>query len=506
VQYIQNPGDLTPGQRDWLVWAPPGPTRPAINLYHLQAEHANLVKVAAGARPLPWTVSGRPVVRPTQWVPDSFNFVGLHIDAAAPPTFEDYFSPSSAHSGQPIFRLTSEGAWQSVNPGSERPSPSESYWVRCSGVSSYSGPLGVTVNQRRSLDYGRSLTEQTLTIQNASMNARTVSVRQVPSGAPPASAASTMAGGVPLSSWVMNYPSNVGFVPLGGPLTNTIPPGGNWSLRLAVRRQDMLPPPAQATNALYQSLIEVSDGAGAFNLVPVTASGMFSPGVTATRPGLWVGTATINLVSQGGDPASCPVCPIQTNTAAPFQFRLIIHQGTNGQAHLLQHVFVGFKSGAGTNQFGTNGTGSYVLLSDPTSQSSLYDVIVRRFGSAAFGFSKPILMTPTNADFGADGTVLSNSVFLGFNDPLNPFKHLYHPDHDNWDDTYTRTNVESFDVTRSITVRFTATDPDNLALPGWGDTMVGGIYSETITGLHKNPLYIRGTFRLHLAVTTGALN
>jgi hypothetical protein len=281
-----------------------------------------------------------------------------------------------------------------------------------------------------------------------------------------------------------------------------------------------------ATNAAYQSLLQISDGAGSLQLVPVTAlaSGSADTNMPA-RVGLWVGTATINLVSQGGDPSACPTCPIPTNTAAPFQFRLLVHQGTNGQANLLQHVTVAFKQGAGTNQFGSGQTGGYVLITgDPSAHTNLYDVIVRRLASAAFGFATNILLSPTNAAFGSDGTVLFAPVILGYDDPTNPFKHLYHPDHDNKDDAYNplpaTTNAawpanqtipgpyttESYTVTRYVTLQFTATDPDNLALPGWGDTMIGGVYRETITGLHKNPLYLQGTFRLHLAVSTGALN
>jgi hypothetical protein len=321
----------------------------------------------------------------------------------------------------------------------------------------------------------------------------------------------------------MNYPSNIGFVPITQSLTNTIPAGGKWSVRLAVRRPDMQAPPAGATNVLYQSLLQVADGAGALQLVPVTASGMQTAGPSSvSHPGLWVGTATINQVSQGSDGDN----PVPTNTASAFQFRLIVHQGTNGSANLLQHVYVAFKSGSGTNQFGTNVPGNYVLLTgDPRPYSNLYDVIIRRFASAAFGFATNVLMTPINANFGADGAALSAAVILGYDDPTNPFKHLYHPDHDNKDDSYsplaTVTNTvagypivsiadpssrESFSVLRLIQLQFSGTDPDHLSLPGWQDTMVGGQYSETIYGVHRFPIKIQGTFRLHLAVSTPVLN
>ena len=526
VQFIQNPGDLIPGQKDWVVWGPGAAFRVVANLFNLQAEHVYMIKVASNSAPITLRIQGRPVVRTTEWVPDSFNFVGLHVDPASPPLFRDYFAPSVAHAGQPIFRLTAAGIWAPVNPATERARAGEAYWVRCAGPSTYSGPLTITVEQGRSLDYGRSLVEQTLTIQNATTADRVVSIRQTDSAPPPSSASPGLAGKVPLSSWVMDYPANVGFQPLAQPLTKTIPAGGKWSVRLAVRRQDMAPGPTSSTNATYQSLLEIKDGAGALHLTPVTAQGA-APlgGSAAVHTGLWVGTATINLVSQGTDPADCPTCPIPTNTAAPFQFRLLVHEGTNGQANLLQHVYVAFKQGAGTNHSGGGAAGSYVLLTgNPATQTNRYDSIVRRFASAAFGFSSNIVMSPANAAFGLAGTTLSASVILGYDDPTNPFKHLYHPDHDNKDDAYNplpaTTNAnwpadqtvagpytsESFTVTRYVTLQFTASDPEQLTLLGWGDTLLGGNYSETITGLHKNPLYIRGTFRLHLAAGTGVLN
>jgi hypothetical protein len=65
---------------------------------------------------------------------------------------------------------------------------------------------------------------------------------------------------------------------------------------------------------------------------------------------------------------------------------------------------------------------------------------------------------------------------------------------------------ESFTVGRQIQLQFTAADPGNFAMAGWGDNEVGGTYSETITGLHKNTLYVAGTFRLRHASTVGVLN
>ena len=60
--------------------------------------------------------------------------------------------------------------------------------------------------------------------------------------------------------------------------------------------------------------------------------------------------------------------------------------------------------------------------------------------------------------------------------------------------------------TTCSTLTFTATDPDGLKLPGFGDTRVGGTYSEDIVGVHKRVLHVGGTFRLHHASRVAVLN
>ena len=110
--------------------------------------------------------------------------------------------------------------------------------------------------------------------------------------------------------------------------------------------------------------------------------------------------------------------------------------------------------------------------------------------------------------FGGDS--LNATVLLDYNDPLNPFKHRYHPDHDNLDENTPQNLLpngqESFDIARSISLQFTDTDPDGLAVAGWGDNQMGGHYLETINGLHKQPIVMSGTFRLQQASRVGLLN
>ena len=67
----------------------------------------------------------------------------------------------------------------------------------------------------------------------------------------------------------------------------------------------------------------------------------------------------------------------------------------------------------------------------------------------------------TGGPFGT-GT-LNGVVALDYNHPLNPFKHVYHPDHDNLNERFEQPPLpegrESFTVTRNVAFEFTATDP-----------------------------------------------
>jgi len=61
-------------------------------------------------------------------------------------------------------------------------------------------------------------------------------------------------------------------------------------------------------------------------------------------------------------------------------------------------------------------------------------------------------------------------------------------------------------VTRTLSLEFSATDPLGLNPPGWGDSELGGVYRETITGLHRSTIQIRGNFRLVRVARAAALN
>jgi hypothetical protein len=468
------------------------------------------------------------VLKAPEWRKDSLNLLGFAVAPGGGPSFQNFFAGSPAHAGQPIFRLSAQGQWTKVTtPASTYVNAGEAYWVGCSGPSSFRGPLSVDTGFRSGLEYGRSQVEMTLKIKNASTSPRSFSLTKLSSALPPIGQL-PLAGPVPLGYFRLDLTNQVyGWATLPSTLERLdVGPGQEWELRLEVLRNQMTP--AADPNAQYQSLLEVADDAGSRWLVPVSADGLqggTSDGIGLAgsqgnlphpRAGLWVGSVTLNKVNQPSHPTT-PNTPQPTDSQA--QFRLLVHVNEQGQARLLQKVIQMWKNGTtkpdpnDPSKQVLDQPGRFVLLTDEAfttnyTGSALVDgqPVGQRVSSSAFAFKAPIPMAGAG-DFGA-GTN-SCTVILDYNDPLNPFKHVFHPDHNNRDEQYTATlpeGAESFTVQRQVRLEFSAQDPNGFQFAGWGDNQLGGRYRETITGLHKNPLFLEGTFRLHQASRVGLLN
>jgi hypothetical protein len=535
VQFIQDPETLVPGHPDWLIWLPSNHSMASTkNLFTLEAGRTYLIKVADGAAALNMQINGRAAAPGVQWLSDSVNLAGFQLQTQAP-TFGNFFGGSAAHAGQPIYRLNTLGRWEPVvNPSITPMSRGEAFWIHCRGHSGYAGPLQIILENSTGLDFGRVLTEQRVRIRNESSSQRSVTLRQLASAAPPNPSFPEMVGPVPLSYFKMNLTNNEhAWLPFPSQLERLdMAPGDEWLVRLAVRRADMAAySPSPNQTSLYQSLLEITDDFGFRRVVPVTAEGLQASGATPSlgglsaqttqvsvspRAGLWVGSAKITKINQ---PSSIGQPHTPVGTPAPFPFRLLIHVNAEGQARLLQKVLQMWKNGTTkpdpndpTKQI-VDVPGRFVLLTAesfvPNFSGSVLrdgDPVGRRISSSAFSFRDPIVMTGSG-QFGAN--TVSCAVTLNYNDPLNPFKHQYHPDHDNLDERFEQNlpeGIESFTITRVVQLQFQATDPENLQLAGWGDNQLGGVYRETITGLHQKTLYLEGTFRLHQASRIPVLN
>ncbi len=142
-----------------------------------------------------------------------------------------------------------------------------------------------------------------------------------------------------------------------------------------------------------------------------------------------------------------------------------------------------------------------------------------RVSSAAFSIEGPLVRSGT-VDFGDTSGLLDFSITIDPQDPLNPFKHKYQPDHDNLDVKFNEIDFDAVDpylwevpeIRRRIKLELTELPPysgadvEELAAEvDWGGTTWGGLYKEVIKGLHKNDVTVKGYFVIRHALMADEL-
>lgn len=229
--------------------------------------------------------------------------------------------------------------------------------------------------------------------------------------------------------------------------------------------------------------------------------------------GLWVGSVVVEKINRPGADSAAWDTLTNLPAANPFGFRLILHVDVSGQARLVQRVLLAYSAtgakltNALTGQVTTSG--AYRLLSDesqvPGVRQGDPQAKVTRISSVNFPLMAPQVL---NGQFGVNGT-LTGSVLLPYDDPTNPFVHVFAPLHDNWQvrngvKTKLPAGAESFDLTRSLTFQFAPQDPTTPTNPKWGVDENGGEFRETIQGLYR-PIQVQGRFRLERLTPLGQL-
>ncbi len=552
VDFIQDPSEPVWNEDQWLVHIPTNRLESLDNnLFQIQGGFSYLIKLTA---PATWSVTGEPVVNPTPWKADAFNLRGFPIDASAPPTFRDFFKFSPAHfqpsSGvlQPVYRLDPDGRWTLVNP-TDTMQEGAAYWVYTAGPSDYVAPFEARTRGIDGLQFGSALEEVELTLVNLAGGPVTATVAE--SGGPSPSA---------LSLGVLNPPDGLRWIPLPSLHVEALAASESRTLRVGISRQSF-------TGDSYDTLLDIRDNLGTRFLIPVHATptlppptsspsgrsllnarsnrrGTAAPGPsTSPAAGLWVGTASVNAVSEAHsgplrtnlmsssltDPSGSPQplqivrelgSPAPTPVRNEFDLRVLIHVAADGRAVLLREVIQLWRDGTyETNSAGeqvVKTPGSYVLLTDPTRIAEFRGAglrdgtpVGRRLSTSSFDF----LATPTNNFLALDGEFSPNQTLRGdytlFPDqPTHPFKHKYHPDHDNLDPTFRNRVEEAFEISRAFEFQFLPADPGTGArpVPDYGRTEIAGLYRETVSGLHQVPIHAEGVFRLRRVSTVDELN
>lgn len=552
VDFIQDAAEPIWNRDQWLVHVPTNRIESLDNnLFQIQGGYPYLIELSA---PASWTVTGVPVVGSARWKADAFNLRGFPIDASAPPMFRDFFKFSPAHFNattgalQPIYALDAAGVWRAVAP-TDVMQEGAAYWVFTSGPSQYVAPFEARIDGVDAFDFGSSLPEQDLTLVNLAGSPLTVTLAEAGGPSPSALVLGKVAPPEPLQ-WETLPALHV----------ESLAASETRRLRVGIQRLAF-------TGNSYDSLLDLRDNLGTRFLIPVHAAptlndgaGDRSPlgpslhasrasrrkaGSTPTSPsaGLWIGTASVNAVSEvhsgplktnqlgstltNPDNVSEPlqiVRELGSRTPTPvrnsFDLRVLIHVDADGKALLLKEVIQLWRDGTyETNNAGERlikTPGSYVLLTDTSRIAEFKGAglrdgtpVGRRLSTANFDF----LSTPAqnflalDGEFGVSHT-LRGDYTLFPDQPTHPYKHKFHPDHDNLDPTFKNKLEEAFEISRAFEFEFLPADPGtgNRPVPDYGNTEIAGLYRETVSGLHQIPIHAEGVFRLRRVTTVAELN
>jgi hypothetical protein len=549
VEFFENQNEPMANREQWLMFVPTNRVESFQNsLFAVQGHRSYLVQLG-GQIPVTLTVRGLPSLRSVAWATDDYTLRGLPVDPLDPPTFGAFFSGSPAHYDAPlrrlhsVYRLNSAGQWSRVD-SDDRMVSGEACWYFTRGVSDYSGPLELGLPGGDTVDFGESVPSITLQLSNRSAERREVSIADT--------------GGVELNPLsLQRFDPVVGEIwePLvyaAAPVRSIVlEPGQSRELRLSVRRSDL---PVGG----YASVLVISDGAGTRRLVPVRAavsenvavalqsaaraqanrvrrsatpgdaSPIEEPLPPANFAGLWYGSVVVTNVSEvhsgtlqtnlNEEVTRTGVNPNATPTASQFTLRLIVHVDTNGVTRLLKEVLqmttlpTYVTAGDGTRV--VDDPGHVVLVTDerliPTLGGTAMrggQPVARRLSSSHFDF--PGAPERNFIDFEGQftpGGVVRARIVIDPNFPTNPFKHTFHPDHDNLTADFKQFKAEAFSIEREVLLLIGGSPSNGKPYPAYGYSRLEGDYREIVSGLHREPISASGSFILRRISDVGVLN
>ncbi len=489
IQFSSSPSTPTTNSDEWTVWKRDDPTDQV--LQRMVASSAYLINNAGSATTI--TIKQQASSPANTWLISGANFMGFPSAGTSStwPILSNYFasfingSNTGLPSGTKVYKYVG-GALSGSNPlqvvnTTERLDPDKAYWINLATVSSFTGAIEYEVPGSGGLLFGRTASALTVGVTNRSTSSVTLTISLDGSEAAP-TGQSAISGAVPLTKRVFNSTTNSydeTAVPATGSspaYTVTVAAGGRANLDFGVNRASL----STTSSDFYASILRIKDSAGLTDVrLPVSVQ-------PATAAGLWIGQVNVSQVvstQQGSG----------SNTSRAYPLYILMHLDTAGNARLLRQAFSG-RLVTTSNPLGLAVSEARVL------GGAASDVKPMRFYMPMMPEGSPtILASTTPATFSSGSSVLWN-ITHDYRDPVNPFVHTYHPDHDNLDARFSATPLaagqESYTIVRACTFSFTSSPPDRSTVTGWGTTVLGGNYSETLTGLNKVPLSVSGTFAM----------
>jgi hypothetical protein len=474
IQFTTDPLIPTAGTPEWSVWDRGNPG--ASTLSALTGQTAYLVYCSGTiANSYSVQIKNRPQPPASTWVRNGANLLGFPTNATSGyPTLSNYFAtfPAAIAANAKIYKyvggeLGPANPLQVFSPSFESLDRNQAYWFEAEVTGSYYAPIEIAPANSAGLEFGRTGSVLAVRIRNRTDAAVTMTIAPTSSAAAPAGETG-ITGDVPLTydgSALSTFNVVVG-------------PQASIELEFGINRSLM----GVDSGALYASFLKFTDSGNLMDvLIPASAQ-------VASMAGLWVGDATVDGVvsTVAGSPGD--------TTRRSFPLRYILHVDDGGTARLLSQVFMGTLDASDQLGHCTNEADL-----KPEELASAVRIVAAHM---------PLdLALSTGTGSVALGGTLERTINLPFNAKTNPFVHSYHPDHDNKDprNQALLAGVESYDVTRAVSFEFLATPPTGTPSIGWGTTVLGGEYSETLTGIHKLPLSTSGTFTFRRVNEIGAI-
>jgi hypothetical protein len=425
------------------------------------------------------------------WLISGANFLGFPA-VSGTPTMSSYFAsfPSASTTvlapGAQIYKYTGGELSNSdpknpllVSAGAERMDPNKAYWFQIPTVGNFTAPVEYELPSTSGLAFGRSLTAITVGVTNRSTSSMTLTVSVEDSAeAPPDQTPVEVT--LPLTRRIFNSSTNAYTeTEITAPFTVTVPASGRLNLDFGVSRAGMTD-----SKLYYASILRIKDAGNLTDVqLPVSAQ-------AATTAGLWYAQVKVTNVQNAQNPSS------GSTTSQPFPLVFLMHMDSDNIGRLLSQAFVGKLTADGNPQ-------GIALEESGILGYTQSDVKPQRYVAPQLPLT-PRFYQAVSGTFATDSTA-QWSIPVYFDDPTNPFVHTYHPDHDNLGTdfkTKLMSGDESYTVNRTCGFTFTSSPPDGSTISGWGTTVLGGTYTETLTGLGgTNPTTTAGSKSLTVSGT-----
>lgn len=494
IGFTSSPLVPATGTPEWSAWKRDGSVA---QFTTLSGQNAYLVR-CSGTTSNTYTVTipQSPLLPGNTWVRNGANFLGFpsKSNSGTYPTMSNYFAtfPAAIAASSKVYKyvggeLGPGNPLQVFSTSSERVDANQGYWFSAEVVGNFNAPLEVSLSSGTAIDFGRNGSVITARLYNRSSSITTVAIAPMSSVAAPLGQ-ETIAASVPITHRVLSSNgvwAETAIAP--GGITQVIPPASSVELSFGIDRSSM----TAAAGSLYASLLRITDSANLTDIhVPVRAR-------ASSFAGLWIGDASVSAVESKS--TSDQITP----TSRSYPLRFVLHVDDSGAARILSQVFLGQLNQAGNHQ-GICTKETHLLASAKSKAT--------RIVSAHMPLDRVITATGSVGN----ASSLHFTINIPFNDPTNPFVHKYHPDHDNKSAKGAALSAgqESYNISREITFTFTATPPGSgISSTGWGSTVIGGNYAETIQGLSKDTqgvgtgdgIHLTGTFELRRVSEIGTL-